>query len=98
VLVCVFVCVCISVCECVCVYVCVSMCVCMCVYVCVCVHICIIILTWRREVRLSIPIMPSISSYEVIIGVVSVVSQYNCVYYCDTGYIPPQRRTESRHR
>jgi hypothetical protein len=38
-------------------------------------------------------------TYLYIIGVVSVVSQYNCVYYCDTCYIllDPRGTDEAGH-
>jgi hypothetical protein len=79
-----------------CVYVCV--CVCMCVYVCVCVcntlEICWFSShTWMITTSPSVRI-PSIPADPVYICVVSVVSLYNYVYYCDTCY--DQYRMPSR--
>jgi hypothetical protein len=70
--VCVYVCVCV----CVCVYVSVYVCVCVCMFLCMCecVYVCVCVLCEDPQGKVCI----------ILIGVVSVVSQYKCVYYCDT--------------
>jgi hypothetical protein len=70
--------------------VCVCMCVYVCVYVCMCVCMCMYneVDTLVSEFHPHAIVLGTCHNICIVcIGVVSVVSQYNCVYYCVTCYI-----------
>jgi hypothetical protein len=67
------------------VYVYVFVCMCVCVYVCVCMcSIWCIIVSVIVIQEHGIPAEQATGRCDIIIGVLSVVSLYNCVYYYDT--------------